>query len=148
MRGLCFFAETRGLHLTTKRRIEKVRVSQLLLARRDNQQREVCVSSQQRRATRVSKPKRESCACSTRRELCISEPCVSVLRRSQELKSPQKPEANLFGPPPTDLRDYLTKKMSANQIAPSCFCEWLITAMLSECRCSSHVSKQLSLIHI
>ena len=77
--------------------------------------------------------------------LYISKPYVSDSRRkddSQKMKSPQKPVANLFGPPPTDLRDYLTKKKSVNQIATFCCCERLITAMLSECRCSSHVNKQ------
>ena len=33
-------------------------------------------------------------------------------------------------------------KRSANLITPSCCCKWLIIAMLSECRCSSHASWQ------
>ena len=98
------------------------------------------------RATKpTSKSKRESCACSTQHDLRISEPCVSDSRLKggpQKLKSPRQTEANLFDSPPMDLRDYLTKKRSANRITLSCCCERLITSMLSECRCSSHASKQ------
>ena len=47
-------------------------------------------------------------------------------------------EASLFNPPPVDLRDYLTKKRSANQATSSCCCQRLIH-MLSECRCGSGV---------
>ena len=43
---------------------------------------------------------------------------------------------------PADRRDYLTRKRSANLITPSCCRERLITAMLSECRCSSHTNQQ------
>ena len=92
----------------------------------------------------VSEPQRESCVHFTGRELRISEPCVSALRskdNSHKLKSPRQSEANLFDPPPTDLRDYLTKKRSASLITPSCCCKRLIT-MLSECRCSSRASRQ------
>jgi len=106
------------------------------LARCNNQQREVRVSSQQRRETRVSKPKCDSCVWPTECELRVFEPCILELRRrdgSQKLKSHQKPETSLFDPLLTDLRDYLTKKRSANQIAPPCRYERLITAMLSEC---------------
>ena len=118
---------------TTKRGIQKVRMSQPSLTKCDNQQREVRISAHQRHETHVSKSKSESRACSTQRELRVSEHCVSDSRRkggSQKLKSSQKPDANLFDPYPTDLRDYLIKKRSANQIAPSCYCERLI----SECR--------------
>ena len=91
----------------------------------------VRVSSQQRHETHVSKPKRENRVRSTERELLISEPCVSDLRYKdsfQKLKSPRIPEVVLFDPPPMDLRDYLTKKRSAHQIALSCCYEWLIRA--------------------
>ena len=118
---------------------------QLSLTKCDNQQYEVCVSSQQRRETCILKQKRKSRVCFTERELRISEPCISDSRRkdgSQKLKSSRKLEANLFDPLLTDLRNYLTKKRSANQVAPSCCYEQLITSMLSECRCSSHVSNQ------
>ena len=57
------------------------------------------------------------------------------------MKSPRQSEANLFDPPPTDLRDYLTRKRSAGLITPSCCCERLIT-MLSECRCNSRANRQ------
>ena len=111
----------------------------------DNQQRESRVSSQQRCKTNISEPKRESRVYLTGRELRVSEPCVSALRSkysSQKLKSPRQSEANLFDPPPADLRDYLTRKRSANLITPSYCCERLITTMLSECCCSSHESRQ------
>jgi len=58
---------------------QKVCVSQMLLAERDNQQCEVRVSSQQRHETRIFKPKRECRVCSAERELRVSEPCVSEL---------------------------------------------------------------------
>jgi len=115
------------------------------LTRYDNQQRESRVSSQQRRKTNALEPKCESFIYLIGRELCVSEPCVSALQckdSSQKLKSPRQPKADLFDPPPTDLRDYLTKKRSTNQITPSCCCERLIAAMLSECRCNLHTSKQ------
>ena len=98
---------------TTKHGTQKVRVSQVSLTKCRNQQREVRVYAQQRRETRVLKPKRDSHVCSIECELCVSEPCLSELRHkdgSQKLKSPQKPEANLFDPPLTDLRDYLINK--------------------------------------
>ena len=78
---------------TIKRETQKVLISQVSLARCNNQQREVRVSSQQRRETRVSKPKCDSCVWPTECELHVSEPCVLELRRndgSQKLKSPQK----------------------------------------------------------
>ena len=120
-------------------------MSQPSLTKGDNQQREVCVSAQQRHETHVSKSKHESCACSAQCELHVFEPYVFDSRRkgdSQKLKSPRQPEANVFDPPPTDLRDYLTKKRSANQITLFCCCERLITTMFSECCCSSYASKQ------
>jgi len=110
----------------------------------------------------ISKPKRESRVCSTECELRISEPCASEMsvselrhkvnirsptaRDRRELKSPrpQRIEASLFDPLPTDLRDYLTKKMSVHQITPLCCCERLITTMLSECHCNQSVFKRLS----
>ena len=64
---------------TIERRTHKVRVSQMSLAERDNQQCEVRVSSQQRHETCVSKPKCESRLCSAERELRVSEPYVSDL---------------------------------------------------------------------
>jgi len=130
--------------------------------KRDNHQREVRVSSQQRHDTRISKPKRESRVYSTERELHVSEPCppetsVSELRRKvnirfltarvrRELKSPhpQILEASLFDPSLTDLKDYLIKKRSVHQITPLCCCERLITTMLSECHCNQSVFKRLS----
>ena len=71
----------------------------------------------------------------------IRSPTANVRR---ELKSPHphRLEASLFDSPPTDLRDYLTKKRSVYQITPQCCCERLITTVLSECHYSSHVSKQ------
>ena len=120
-------------------------VSQLSLIERDNQKCEVRVSAQQRHETHISKAKCKSRACYAQCGLRISEPCVSNSRRkgnSQKLKSPRQSEANLFDPPPTDLRDYLMKKRSAVLITPSFCCEQLITVMFSECRCSSCASKQ------
>jgi len=64
------------------------------------------------------------------------------VRAEPESPHPQRLEAGLFNPPPTDLRDYLTKKRSVHQITPQCYSEWLITAVLFECHCSSHGSKQ------
>ena len=81
--------------------IQKVRISQMSLAKHDNQQREVRVSSQQKHETRILKPKRESRALPAECELRVSEPCVSDLRCKdsfQKLKSPRKPEAVLFDP--------------------------------------------------
>jgi len=90
-----------------------------------------------------------------KREPHFSETCVSELQHKTHVHLPmakvraepgspypQKLEAGLFDPPLTDLRDYLTKKRSVHQITPQCCCERLITAVLSECHCSSHVSKQ------
>ena len=143
----------------SKREAHEVHVSQMSPGKHDNQQREVRVSSQQRRGTRVSMPKRESRVCSTECEVRVPEPCapetcVSELRRNvnvrsptvtvrKEMKSPrpQRLETGPFDPPPTDLRNYLTKKRSVHQITPLCYCEWLITVVLSECH-------YLSLIHI
>jgi len=124
---------------------------------------EVRVSSQ-RRETRVFVPKREGRVSSAENELrvsnskcepLVSEPCVSELRHKTHIHSPtakviteprsphpQRFEADLFDPPATDLRDYLTKKMSVHQITPQCSCEQLIIAVLSECHCSFHASKQ------
>jgi len=115
-------------------------VSQASLPRCDNWQRESRVSSQQRRQTRVLEPQRKSCF----HEIHVSEPCVFALRskeNSRKLKSPRQSTANLFDPPPTDLRDYLTWKRNASLITLSCCYERLIT-MLSECRCSSRASRQ------
>ena len=131
----------------SKCKAHEVRVSQMSSGKHDNQQREVRVSSQQRHETRISKPKCESRVYSTERELRISEPCdpetyVSELRRKINIRSPRRLEACLFDPPSTDLRDYFTKKRSVHQITPQYCCERLITSMLSECQCSSHVSKQ------
>ena len=66
-----------------------------------------------------------------------------MARVRRELKSshPQRLEAGLLNPSLTDLRDYLTKKRSVHQITPQYCCEWLITAVLSGCHCSSHESK-------
>jgi len=50
-------------------------------------------------------------------------------------------EARLFNPPPTDLRDYLTKKRSANQATSSCCCQQLIH-MLTGCHCGSGANQQ------
>ena len=61
--------------------------------------------------------------------------------QSKDASRPRHYEANLFDPPPIDLRDYLTKKRSANQITSSCCCQRLIT-MLSECRCNSGANQQ------
>ena len=120
--------------------------------------------SYQRRETRVFVPKREGRVSSTENELrvsnskcepLVSEPCVSELRHKTHIHSPtakviteprsphpQRFEADLFDPPATDLRDYLTKKMSVHQITPQCCCERLVIMVLSECLCSSHASKQ------
>jgi len=110
----------------------EVRFSQMSSGKRDNQLREVRVSSQQRRETHVSKPKCEIRVCSTECELRISELCVTEtrkvnirsptarVRKEQTCPHPQRLEAGLFDPPPTDLRDYLTKKMSVHQITPLC----------------------------
>jgi len=49
---------------------------------------------------------------------------------SQKLKSPRQPKANLFDPPLMDLRDYLIKKNSANQIL------WLVAVNGSSRQCS------------
>jgi len=90
------------LHVfTTEHGTHGVHVSQVLLVGRNNQQREVRVSSQQRHETRVSKQKRESCVPSTQHELYVFEPCVLDLRCKdsfQKLKIPQKFEASLFDP--------------------------------------------------
>jgi len=129
----------------TRHENEKTRVSQLALIERDNQKCEVRVSAQQRHETHVLKAKRKSRACYAQCGLRISEPCVSNYRHKgdpQKLKSPRQHEGNLFDPLPTDLRDYLTKKRSANLITPSFCCERVITTIFSECRCSSHASKQ------
>jgi len=67
--------------------------------------------------------------------------CFKV-RAKQGSPYPQRLEADLFDLPAMDLKYYLTKKRSVHQITPQCCCERLITAVLSECRCSSLVSKQ------
>ena len=84
----------------------------------------------------LPKPRCKNCVHEPR----VSEPCVPAVR-SRDASHPRQCEANLFDPPPMDLRDYLTRKRSANRITPSCCCERLIT-MLSECRCSSGASQQ------
>ena len=76
----------------------------------------------------------------SRRENRVSEPRVPAVQ-SNDASHPRHHEANLFDPPPTDLRDYLTKKRSTNRITSSCCCERLIT-MLSKCRCSSGANQQ------
>jgi len=106
-------------------------IPQASLFRRDNQQRESCVSYQERRQTHVSRPQRKN---------CVSEPCSSPVQ-SKDASRPQHCEASPFDPPPTDLRDYLTRKRSVNRITSSCCCERLIT-MLSECRCSPGTNQQ------
>ena len=143
---------------TTEREAHEVRFCQVSPDKHDNQQHEVRVSSQQRYETRISKPKCESRICSIEHELRISASCaletsVSELRRKvnirsltarvrRELKSsrPQILEAGLFDPPPTDLRDYLTKNRSVHQITPLCCCEQLITMVLSESTANSRCS--------
>jgi len=105
-------------------------VSQVSPDKHDDQQHEVRVSSQQRHEICVSKLKRKSRVCSTERELHVSEPCTPetcilelrhkvnihslTARVRRELKSPrpQGLEAGPFDPPPTNIRDYLTKKRS------------------------------------
>jgi len=134
---------------TTECETHEVCVSQVSLDKRNNQQREVRLSYQQRHETCVSKPKCESRVCSTERELRVSEPCapetcISKLRRKVNIRSSMQSclTAGLFDPPPMDLRDYLTKKRGVHQITQLCCYEQLITAVLSECHYSSHISKQ------
>ena len=56
---------------TTKRATQKVRVSQVSIAS-GSQQRVVRACAQQRRETRILKPKCDSRICSTEHELCVS----------------------------------------------------------------------------
>jgi len=103
----------------------------------------------------VSSAENEPHVSNSKREPYVFETCVSKLRHKTHVHSltakvrtepgsphPQRLEAGLFDPSTTDLRDYLTKKRSVYQITPQCCCEWLITAVLSECHCNSHLSKQ------
>ena len=73
-------------------------------------------------------------------EVCIQPPKA---KKSAELESfhPHGFETGSSYTPITDLRDYLTKKRSVNQMTPQYCYERLITAVLSKCHCSSHTSK-------
>ena len=126
--------------------------------------REVRVSPKRRETrvlkheVRVSSAENEPRVFNSKSELRISETCVSKLwckthvyfstievRAEMGSPHPQKFEVGLFGPPPTDLRDYLTKKRNVHQITPQCCCEWLMTAVISECHCSSTCKQTVSI---
>jgi len=56
--------------------------------------------------------------------------------------SPHVFEASSLNTPTTDLRNYLTRKMSVHQIAPQCHCEQFISAVLSAITASRWLSHQ------
>ena len=116
---------------TLRRGAKRPAHPQASLPRRTKQQCDSRVSSRQRRHSHVLKLRRES---------RVSESCVQAVQ-DEDASRPRSCEANLFDPLPMDLRDYLTKKRSANQTTSSCCCQWLIS-MLSECRCGSGVNQQ------
>ena len=89
--AMSLLRDTRPVSMSA-REAHEVHISQLSLGKCDNQQREICISSQQRYETRVSKPKRESRVHFTECELRISEPCafgtwVSELRHKVNIRS-------------------------------------------------------------
>ena len=123
-----------------RRGAQQPTLSQVSLLQRSRQQRESRVSYQQRRQTRVTQPRRDS---------RVSETCVQAEQHTTVSRR-RRCETTLFNPPPTDLRDYLTRKRSANQATSPCCCQQLIQ-MLSGCHCESGVHqpsliRQLTLI--
>jgi len=60
---------------------------------------------------------------------------------NQEALTPMDFAASSLDTPTTNPRDYLTKKYSAYQITLQCCYKWFIMVVLSECHCSSHMSK-------
>ena len=108
---------------TRRRGAQQPALSQATLPKRIRQQRETRV--------RVIQPRHENRV----PEVCVQAEqhmTVSRLRRC---------ETSLFNPPPTDLRDYLTRKRSANQATSSCCCQQLIH-MLSGCHYGSGMHQQ------
>ena len=141
---------------------QKACVSQVSLPRCDNQQREVRISSQQRHEIRSqSQNVRAASVLQNVNSVSLNPAPLRLASQSydtrltfrsltarvrRELKSPhpQRLEAGLFDPLPTDLKDYLTKKRSARQITSLCRCERLITTVLFDCHCKQSVFKRLS----
>ena len=117
-----------------RRGAQQPTLSHTSLPGRTRQPCETRVSSQQRRQTSVLQPRREN---------RVPEVCVHTAQHMDTSRL-RRCEASLFNPPPMDLRDYLTKKRSANQATSSCCCQRLIH-MLSECRCGSGVHPQVYL---
>ena len=142
----CAFMPERGTH--------EVRVSQVSPDKRDNQQRKV--ASLLRKDTRPTSQSQNTRAASVLQNVnsaSLNLASLGLASRGrdvrlafalQQLRSEGSRKVLILrdsrlvssNPPLTDLRDYLTKKMSVHQIAPLCCCERLITTVLSECHCS------------
>ena len=95
-RAPCQVQEARA----SKRGAQQPRIHQASLPRRNYQQCESCVSHQQRRQAHAQKQRRKSCVQAPH----VSEPRVLAVQ-SKDASRPRHCEANLFDPPPTDLRD-------------------------------------------
>jgi len=98
--------------------------------------REVRVFAPKRESRVKSAPKRDSHVHTTQREVCVLQqtlpkceaktrvqPQMARIKANPKSPHPQGFETSPLNTPATDLRDYLTKKMSVHQITPQCCCK-------------------------